>query len=100
MRVPLAWLTLLPFVGELMRIVLLFKGNEWAWQNRRWDSREQFKRVQTWWNRVGVAVFLLLFALSLFAASRLVEIIQTSPYFAHYMAEYQQFVFRLLDLFH
>ncbi|HET6457092.1 MAG TPA: hypothetical protein VFI02_22055, partial [Armatimonadota bacterium] len=25
------------------------KGSEWAWQNRRWESVEQFKKVQRTW---------------------------------------------------
>jgi hypothetical protein len=36
-RVPL-WLIGHLFCG--------FKGNEWAWQNRRWESIEQFRATQ------------------------------------------------------
>ena len=40
-----------------MAIVLGVKGNEWAWQNRRWESVEQFKEVQRIWTKWGVIVF-------------------------------------------
>ena len=46
------WIGLLcfiPAVGWPMAFVLGFKGNEWAWQNRRWDSPEHFRKVQGRW---------------------------------------------------
>ena len=45
----IALLTLLPFVNIVMVFVLGAKGNAWAWQNKRWDSVEHFKRVQRKW---------------------------------------------------
>jgi hypothetical protein len=42
-------LTLLPYVGILMTIILGFKGNEWAWRNKRWKSIDHFKGVQRKW---------------------------------------------------
>ena len=39
-------LALIPYVGVIMAIVLGFKGREWAWKNRQWDSLEEFNRVQ------------------------------------------------------
>jgi hypothetical protein len=47
-------LALIPYVGFVMAIVLGFKGREWAWQNKRWDSIEHFQRVQKSWSFWGV----------------------------------------------
>lgn len=55
-RTYLALLTFIPFVGWIMVFVLLFKGNEWAWQNKQWDSVEAFKATQRKWAIAGVAV--------------------------------------------
>ncbi len=53
-------LTLIPYVGFIMNFVLLFKGNEWAWQNRRFKSVEHFKKVQRIWLVWGILYFLFL----------------------------------------
>ncbi|RYG75440.1 hypothetical protein EON80_00685 [bacterium] len=50
-------LCLVPYVGIIMQFVLLFKGNEWAWQNRKWDSTAQFREVQGKWTMWGVIIF-------------------------------------------
>lgn len=62
-------LALIPFLGPLvMPWVLGFKGNEWAWQNKRWQSVEHFKKVQrTWmWWGLGVLIFTSLVIAALF----------------------------------
>ena len=40
-------------------IILLFKGNEWAWNARRWDSVEAFKASQRKWAIAGLIVVVL-----------------------------------------
>jgi hypothetical protein len=57
-NVLLALLTLVPFVGLVMWIVLGVKGSEWAWQQKRWDNVEHFRRVQRTWAKWGVIVLL------------------------------------------
>lgn len=52
-------LCLVPYVGFVMPFVLLVKGNEWAWQNRRFDSVEHFREVQRAWSKWGIALFVL-----------------------------------------
>ena len=52
-------LCLVPCVGTVMAFVLLFKGNEFAWQNRRWESVQQFKDVQRKWMMWGIALTVL-----------------------------------------
>ena len=60
------WFSLLvfvPFVGFLVPFVLLFKGRQWAWENKAWENVEHFNRVQRNWTIAG----LLLIGVSLLA---------------------------------
>jgi hypothetical protein len=57
------WLALIglapvPLVGLAMMIILGIKGNEWAWQCKKWDSVEQFRHRQRIWMYWGIAGFL------------------------------------------
>jgi hypothetical protein len=52
-------LTLVPIFGIVMAVVLGFKGNEWAWKNKRWKSIDHFKSVQKIWSLWGVSLFIL-----------------------------------------
>jgi len=52
-----SFLVFVPYLGFLvMPWVLAFKGNQWAWQNKRWDSVEHFKRVQHSWTMWGLGI--------------------------------------------
>lgn len=56
-------LSIIPYLGLIMAIVLGVKGNEWAWQSRRWESVEQFKAHQRSWaiaTLVGACIALVL----------------------------------------
>ncbi len=56
------WLGLLcfvPVVGFFMQFYMLFKGNEAAWQSRRFESVAQFREVQHKWMLWGIGVFVL-----------------------------------------
>ena len=64
MRVHIAWLCVVPFIGIVMPFVLLIKGNEWAWRNRRWDSIEHFLQVQKKWAWATGIMFLIMFIIS------------------------------------
>ncbi|MEJ2504831.1 MAG: hypothetical protein P8Y81_01015 [Ignavibacteriaceae bacterium] len=55
----IALLCLLPLINIVMIFVLGAKGNEWAWQNKRWQSIEHFKRVQRLWAIWGFILFAL-----------------------------------------
>ena len=57
-------LALVPYVGVIMWFVLGAKGNEWAWQNRKWESVEQLKQVQAIWARSGLITFIVISVLS------------------------------------
>ncbi|EKD22758.1 MAG: hypothetical protein ACD_83C00281G0003 [uncultured bacterium] len=55
------WIALLSFIvpWPIMEIILGVKGNEWAWQNRRFESVEHFKEVQRKWAIWGVLLFII-----------------------------------------
>jgi hypothetical protein len=56
-RVWLSFLALIPIplVVLAMMIILGIKGNEWAWQCKKWDSIEQFRHRQRIWMYWGIA---------------------------------------------
>jgi hypothetical protein len=43
-------IALIPYVGFIMAFTLGFKGREWAWENKKWESVEHFQRVQRKWS--------------------------------------------------
>ncbi len=49
-------LSLIPYLGFVMAVILGFKGREWAWRNKHWDSVEHFQRVQKRWSFWGVVI--------------------------------------------
>ena len=54
------WLSFVVFaLGLIWSIVLGIKGNEWAWQGRRFDSIEHFRQVQRVWMYWGIGVLVL-----------------------------------------
>lgn len=55
----LGLLSLIPFFGFFYTIAMLVKGNEWAWQNRKFRSVEEFKSVQKAWTVWGFVFFIL-----------------------------------------
>lgn len=59
---------LIPYIGIIMSIVLGFKGREWAWQNKRWDSVEHFNAVQKKWSFWGVLLVVGVMGLGILAA--------------------------------
>ena len=42
-------LTLIPGLNFIVCFFLGARGNEWAWQNKRWENIKHFKRVQREW---------------------------------------------------
>jgi hypothetical protein len=75
-RTYIALLTLIPFVGVVMVFVLGFKGNEWAWQNKRWKSIEQFQRVQKHWAKWGIILFIVGAIASMLAVKILLPVLK------------------------
>jgi hypothetical protein len=64
----IALLCFIPLVNIVMIFVLGAKGNEWAWQNKRWDSIEHFQSVQKKWTYWGVGLFLFAIVINILAA--------------------------------
>ncbi|QQG50381.1 MAG: ribonuclease G [Candidatus Berkelbacteria bacterium] len=56
-------LPFIPVVGGIgvlvMAIVLGLKGSEWAWKSRKFESVEQFKKVQKAWAIWGLVIFVI-----------------------------------------
>ncbi len=61
-------LALIPYVGFVMAIILGFKGREWAWKNKQWDSVEHFNRVQKKWSYWGVMIVVISVVIGVVAA--------------------------------
>ncbi|RKY93132.1 MAG: hypothetical protein DRQ01_05425 [Ignavibacteriae bacterium] len=78
----IAFLAFIPFVNIVMIFVLGAKGNEWAWQNKRWNSIEHFKKVQKLWAIWGTVLFALwiLFILIIIIAA----MAAADPYYYEY----------------
>jgi hypothetical protein len=55
-RVWFSFLIFIPVVGFLVGLILLFKGRQWAWENKRWDSVEHFNTVQRRWGLAGLLI--------------------------------------------
>lgn len=54
----IALLMFVPLVNFVMPFVLGAKGSEWAWQNKRWESVEEFQAIQRKWARWGFGVLI------------------------------------------
>ena len=53
------WISLLllvPLLNLVILVMLGIKGNEWAWRKKRWESIEQFQRVQHKWSMWGIGI--------------------------------------------
>jgi len=61
-------IALIPYVGFIMAIVLGFKGREWAWKAKKWESVEEFNRVQKKWSFWGVVIVATIFCIGILAA--------------------------------
>lgn len=51
-------LALIPYAGFIFAIILGFKGREWAWRNKKWNSVNHFNKVQKQWSFWGVLLIL------------------------------------------
>ncbi len=52
-------LALIPLVNLGWAIYLGIKGNELAWQSKRWNDVEHFRRTQRTWTRVALALLVV-----------------------------------------
>lgn len=58
----IALLMFIPLVNLVMPFVLGVKGSAWAWRNKRWDSVEEFQRIQRKWTQWALIIYALLIA--------------------------------------
>lgn len=64
-------ISFIPFVNLLTLPVAIWfgvKGNEWAWQNKKWNSIEHFHSVQKMWAAWGIGILVATFVLCFLAA--------------------------------
>jgi|GEM_PF-4626364 len=60
----IAWLVFIPILGPLVvPFILGFKGNDWAWNNKSWESAAEFNRVQKKWAKVGLILVIIKIAI-------------------------------------
>lgn len=52
------------FLGIIGNIIVGIKGNEWAWNSRKFDSVEQFNAVQHAWAVWGVVLLIASFVIT------------------------------------
>lgn len=50
----------IPIADVIMPFILGAKGNEWAWQKKRWDSIEHFQSTQRTWAKWGIGLAIVL----------------------------------------
>lgn len=55
----IAFLTWIPGANLVLIFMLGARGNEWAWQNKRWNSVEHFQKIQKLWALWGFILFVL-----------------------------------------
>lgn len=61
-------LAIVPYIGFIMAFYLGFKGREMAWRNKRWDSIDEFNRVQKKWSKWGVILVVGIMGIGILAA--------------------------------
>ncbi|MGC4090955.1 MAG: cytochrome c oxidase assembly factor Coa1 family protein [Polyangiaceae bacterium] len=56
-NVLIALLAFVPCVNIFMPFVLGMRGSAWAWQHKRWNSVEEFRKAQRGWAVAGFVLF-------------------------------------------
>ncbi len=66
----IALLVFVPVIGLFVPFILGFKGSEWAWRNREWQSVEAFQERQRKWAWAGFifTVTMLVFVIAITSA--------------------------------
>jgi hypothetical protein len=83
-----SWITLISLVISFIPVVCYLnifvsiwfgiKGNEWAWQNKRWESIEEFHKIQKRW-AIAAAILLGLSVLGIVATMLLPALMTPLP---------------------
>lgn len=61
-------LALVPFVGIIMTVILGIKGREWAWKAKKWQSVDDFNRVQKKWSMWALIIVGVTFVVGILSA--------------------------------
>lgn len=59
-----ALLAFVPGLNIIMVVVLGFYGRRWAWKNKKWESVEQFNKVQKKWDiggMIALGIYVIIF---------------------------------------
>ena len=66
---PIAISGIIPVLGIIVQLGVMIwfgiNGNKWAWQNKRWNSIEEFHRVQKKWAIAAAIIQILLLLITL-----------------------------------
>ena len=66
---PIAILGIIPVLGIIVQFGVMIwfgiNGNKWAWQNKRWNSIEEFHSVQKKWAIAAAIIQILLLLITL-----------------------------------
>ena len=67
--------SIIPIIGALVPLAMCIwfgiKGNEWAWQNKRFESVEQFHDYQKKWAIAGLIVVIISIVLGIISSALL-----------------------------
>lgn len=68
---------LIPYIGWILGIIFSLycgiKGNEWAWQNKQWQSMEHFHAVQKNWAIAGIVFEIVLMFIVVHTAQTIIN---------------------------
>ncbi len=61
----IALLMFVPILNFIIPFYLGFKGNELAWRNKKWESLEEFIKIQKKWAMWGIIIIILLLVINI-----------------------------------
>jgi len=73
----ISFFVFIPVINWFWWIVLGVKGNRWAWENKKWESVAEFKRIQKKWNIWAIAVIASTIGLGLLSTLSIVALDNT-----------------------
>ncbi len=79
----LLFLHLIPLFALIASIFIASNGNKYAWENRRYESIEHFKKVEGVWAIWGVIGFLVYLAIFCIYVASVAARVAANPGFAH-----------------
>ena len=65
----------IPFMSLILSIWFGFKGNEWAWRNKRFESEAAFHEYQIFWVKISLIFIGVMIFVSLIIAAMVFAIV-------------------------